>query len=176
MPTKRFVLGRAGFIALIISVLISACVTSPTPRPTDNPVTLTAKAASPTPVAPSPTALPTDTPAPSATPDPCTALNLTPEECANQGTHQYSITYEELNGCETTGEDHIGQWTNNFDQGGIDKGDSRAIRQEPNTYLWHIPDRPAEATTVLIFSLDGFVLDEYWEEVLCVHTTYELVQ
>jgi hypothetical protein len=175
MPTKLLFPSRVGFIAVILTILLSACVTSLTPQPTDNPVTLTAKAASPTPVVPSATVAPTppETPAPAASPDPCSALNLTPEECANQGTHRYSVTYEELNGCETTSENRVGDWTTSFDQEGIDMGDGQAERQGPNTFLYV---RGPEATTIIIFSLDGYVEEDYFEDVLCVRTTYELIQ
>ncbi|MEX2162517.1 MAG: hypothetical protein WD751_11495 [Anaerolineales bacterium] len=194
MPTKGWTSQLSLLAVILLALVLSGCVTYPNPPPTDNPATLTAiqvgfvamnaaqiqTATAEGQATKSPTPLPpTNTPLPTATPDPCAEMNLTPEECANQGRHQYSITYEDFNGCESVGADGAKEWTVSFSP-----TSNRGIRQGPNNWIWVNPDSPVYLT-ISTFSLDGFVEEIFldgvlgevsYDMVLCVRTTYKLIR
>ncbi len=74
-------------LALIMSLVISSCGSEQIIEPT-----LTSIISTSTPPIPTQTLMPTTTFTPTlfALPTPCVKWNLTPEECANAGTHEYS--------------------------------------------------------------------------------------
>jgi hypothetical protein len=172
-----------------IAFFISACRIDTIPNQTADAATLTAFVASPsatsTEAAPTLTLSPTLTPGPTLTPDPCIALSLTPEECANQGVHQYRFSEEVMAFCAS--EDYVGRVSKvgefpvEFSVDGVtvgkDKGSFHAVRQGPNSYIavsgFNVENGYEQTIT---FNAGGYEEDLYLQGEPCFHRVYELVQ